>query len=581
EGTTADEESTNDAPCSTIAPPEQLLSEAGSSGPYGPNGRWIAAEALCQVFSSNGSIEGPFHDAARFMNGANEPPPELSDPPSGIIRILNSIGIDNDTANQILVHFINQTARDHGPYGIVNEMQLDAAVVMRSLQGEHVPQCPLELSLALLAIGLELYSHLVHPDIQFQRSMIVDTLRIEFLSRIPPLTWKSAKLSYHQVVALSLASFTWCLDQELADVAGQWNGIAHVLLATLTKTSNAPSSLVPHLQWIVEYQAVVLMFIQGETVVSTPTIAQTAQGLLPHTVFNAASDVVSSPSTAGSPENIKTEYFQLFRPLLKLLHETNQAHESRGGNDASAIRGKLEDYYLDFPSHLLEYSSLTKPYQAEAMIWLHGIFLISYIPALPAKILAEHAMLTTSSFYSAFEHAYLIGEARLQSLWLYALDPRMSALSPATVNFLILSGAVVSLALELFRGDMGGSSRLSQPAVDPPPGLLSVGTALASMLQQLLNVGGRFNLTSLEAVRVRLEELCNGLGAPPGDLTLGVPYGSHTSEADLGPESLPQASGTILLSEDDRSLGCDAIMALCAPEARACRAGCFDLAIQF
>lgn len=46
-------------------------------------------------------------------------------------------------------------------------------------------------------------------------------------------------------------------------------------------------------------------------------------------------------------------------------------------DEVNQIHLDLEDYYLSFPSHLLEFSSLTHSYQAEAMIWLHGIFIIS------------------------------------------------------------------------------------------------------------------------------------------------------------------------------------------------------------
>lgn len=49
---------------------------------------------------------------------------------------------------------------------------------------------------------------------------------------------------------------------------------------------------------------------------------------------------------------------------------------------AEEIRDDLEDYYLQFPQHLLEFSSLTRAYHAEAMIWLHGIFIISCISSL-------------------------------------------------------------------------------------------------------------------------------------------------------------------------------------------------------
>jgi hypothetical protein len=37
---------------------------------------------------------------------------------------------------------------------------------------------------------------------------------------------------------------------------------------------------------------------------------------------------------------------------------------------------QLEDFYVWFPSGLLEYSQLRFWYQAEIMIWMHGLFIV-------------------------------------------------------------------------------------------------------------------------------------------------------------------------------------------------------------
>jgi hypothetical protein len=64
--------------------------------------------------------------------------------------------------------------------------------------------------------------------------------------------------------------------------------------------------------------------------------------------------------------------------FLSLLSRVCQLPSGSMAHDqVHQIHLDLEDYYLSFPSHLLEFSSLTHPYQAEAMIWLHGIFIIS------------------------------------------------------------------------------------------------------------------------------------------------------------------------------------------------------------
>ena len=37
---------------------------------------------------------------------------------------------------------------------------------------------------------------------------------------------------------------------------------------------------------------------------------------------------------------------------------------------------ELEDFYIRFPVHLLKFDDLEFPYQAEAMVWMHGMFMM-------------------------------------------------------------------------------------------------------------------------------------------------------------------------------------------------------------
>jgi hypothetical protein len=164
----------------------------------------------------------------------DEPTVQSFSTPLSFADLLDSLGLDEVSGHMILDQLF-QKSGDHGFFGMLNDLQLNADIVMRTFQADEAPPCPPELGFALLAIGLEVYSSSLSSDLQQNKNMIVDTLRIEFLKRIPPLTWKSTDLNFYQGVALSLASFTWCLDRQLADVAGQWNGIARVLLHSLIK----------------------------------------------------------------------------------------------------------------------------------------------------------------------------------------------------------------------------------------------------------------------------------------------------------------------------------------------------------
>ena len=155
---------------------------------------------------------------------------------------LDSLALDNHAVHGILEHFF-QMAQDHCLYSIVAETNLDADAVVRALYGEKDSTYPLELCLAVLAIAIEVSPAHLGSSIQMNKNVIVDTLRIEFLRRIPPLAWKSTEINLYQCIALCLASFTWCLNEHIAEIAARWNGIAQVILNTLGSSEDAGTLL--------------------------------------------------------------------------------------------------------------------------------------------------------------------------------------------------------------------------------------------------------------------------------------------------------------------------------------------------
>jgi len=97
------------------------------------------------------------------------------------------------------------------------------------------------------------------------------------------------------------------------------------------------------------------------------------------------------------------------------------------------VRDNLEVYFLQFPVSLLEYRSLKYAYQAEAMVWFHGIYmltctllaqimavaathgslLIAYFPDVHrdlSGLLSSSVLSSTLEFFSAFDHSILLGE---------------------------------------------------------------------------------------------------------------------------------------------------------------------------
>lgn len=237
------------------------ISHTSSDAPFGGDletpgrdGVWMAAATLCQVYSRE-DVSGPLEHGyepvqvpvfSQFLNtsmSASAATPltpldqYLSPNPSQPLHDLEQLGLDGRAAFNILRGLLLQATR-HGPFSILGDLRLDPSLTIQCLYGKEHPRYPPELTLALLAIALELYPSQLPGQVHENRALLIDTLRIEFLKRIPVITWKSTDVNCYQPLVLSLASFTWCMDEQLAAVAAQWNGVAQLLLNALPPPSD-------------------------------------------------------------------------------------------------------------------------------------------------------------------------------------------------------------------------------------------------------------------------------------------------------------------------------------------------------
>jgi hypothetical protein len=161
------------------------------------------------------------------------------------------------------------------------------------------------------------------------------------------------------------------------------------------------------------------------------------------------------------------------------------------------------------------------------------------------------------------------------------LDPNFCALSPATVHFIVLSATTVAAALLLFRHSRGEG--WEDQSADVPQTLVSVATTFSEALLQMTHIGNRFSSSPIEAVRLCLDNLRDWNRDFPQALFSEMIQGlvKDTGVVDIytsGAENVPSLASS---NDEDLSSGREAIQALCAPEARACRQGCFDISIQF
>ena len=85
---------------------------------------------------------------------------------------------------------------------------------------------------------------------------------------------------------------------------------------------------------------------------------------------------------------------------------------------------ELEEYFLNFPTDLLDYASLNFAYEAEAMVWFHGIYIVQcrfvrlhYRLTLTKRDVGRdltdilfHDASASTKFSAALEHSLLLSE---------------------------------------------------------------------------------------------------------------------------------------------------------------------------
>jgi hypothetical protein len=78
----------------------------------------------------------------------------------------------------------------------------------------------------------------------------------------------------------------------------------------------------------------------------------------------------------------ETRYSSLLNGPLQEALQT----ESLNATSAARIRDRLELYHIDFPTSLLSFEALTRAYQAECMIWMHGISILTCMLTLSGHV---------------------------------------------------------------------------------------------------------------------------------------------------------------------------------------------------
>lgn len=515
------------------------------------------------------------------------------------LNTLADINFDPSAASALLEHTLSKTT-DLGIFGILNHPQLSISLGAGCLDERYDadPHSAQELVFAMLAMTIELDPTTLPPHLRPNKDMLVDTLRIEFLKLIPTLTWKSADLRLSQCAALVLASYTWSLKQGLVEIAGRWNDLARLIWDEIKQSKRVISSspLVSSIGNAIQLQNAVLglLHLSGATLPidlnSVTTASQENHSHNPH----MRGSVASTADNSGDGN-----YFALFLPLLKPLQEVSKL--TRQPVAMSRVRDSLELFYLEFPPTLLEFASLAHPYQAESMVWVHGIFILTFVRQDLLDILIDKSITLYPEFYSAVEHALLLSEV-LPTLM--ALDPGGQRLCPATVVFILISSSITAAALWLFHCPVDSDEPMTMIG-DVPDALVITATSLLQFLEAVMCTESRYDVKLIRAVYDILSSLSTGLNYESyhtlhsalyelahyrwhedGSGVRRLPEGPMDGIVQIWPARAEGPSPFLMqlppvARVEDMMMTIDTIKSIASPEARICRKGCFDLSIQF
>ncbi|WYZ43386.1 hypothetical protein EsH8_VI_001085 [Colletotrichum jinshuiense] len=491
---------------------------------------------------------------------------------------ITALGLDFEGAQNLLSSLFQQPER-LGIFNALSDLPQELSMPSRfDLSGAW----PLDLHFMLLAAGLELTEPAqLSSTARENADLLIDTLRIESLKRLPLLAWKSSDLSVSQCLALMIASHTWSLTPDIMDIACRWNSIAGLIWHDLYQQDSLAQSkpeIFDRTGKAIEVQKAVLSLLQYRL----PTISK-----VPHAQDSTQyheSPVSTHWESASASTSTGCDFFSLFTPLIEPLLKVTEGQLDVSALDA--VRNSLEVYFLQFPTSLLELRCLRYPYQAEAMIWFHGIFILTYVNRDLFHILTSDSLPSSPEFLAALEHAILVGEVLP---YLLQLDPNCNLLSPATCFFVILSSTITSVALRqfLYPLDRAGAQNVN---ITAPTTLLISAENHLRLLHCLFHTS-RFTSSLISSVRDYLSALSESTTTENwAILNSALDELGHyrwctggrgvVRLSDVTTEAIRNQGSGACASQPDHAQRLSAIESICSPKARICLPGCFEMSIR-
>ncbi|GLB09635.1 hypothetical protein AtubIFM57258_005561 [Aspergillus tubingensis] len=440
----------------------------------------------------------------------------------------------------------------------------------------------------LLALSLEIYHPRVPDTVPGPRKLSQDLLRRSVLALTQDLSWKAPEPGIENVLLLLLSSYTWCLSVEFVEIAARWQSLSCVIYQDIAKLP-VPNDDCGELKNRTE----MALYIQDATMsllhyprkpscdLQKQVKSQIADG-----VWHARRRPLPAQTEHQPVED--SSYFALMHPLANCMRAIIEA-PSVGSRAWLMAKNELSDYFFCFPSTLLRFDDLSYVYEAEAMIWMHGLFIMLHGTRDLVNLTMNPMYLEADRFIHLLEHSILLGDVLPTVL---SLDPSLDCLSPATVFFILHSATVHAMALRQFipnncsRASLGtGVPVKLARSSDHHCNLLSAvqlhckryDVPIIGEVHSLLSYyrsQAAFRTSAVSAIRPRTlmhYRWCQGgAGIVPLRIEDAEAIWNYTFSPD---EDLWQTESA------NRSVLQALIADLCAPEARICRNGYFDLSI--
>ncbi|KAF4990714.1 hypothetical protein FDECE_14265 [Fusarium decemcellulare] len=396
---------------------------------------------------------------------------------------------------EALIEHITSTSHGHGFYATLLRIDpLESSVRVSNNQSSGIVAGP-EMSLtptlvsSLLSVALDLLQQSpVLPD-QQSTTLNQDLLLASSLARIPQVSSRHEP-SVPDALSLLFFSYTWCFTCQHLDMSRRWATLARVIITDA-----------------IRHPVLGCHAFQGLSQRTFVGIAlqERILGLLHYNNSDPSpyeQGTVSSGMRLGKVQNVLVVRASRYPGRLRFVIELMVfrvadfvLQEPQSGSCAwRDAYDALEEFYIFFPPGLLKYDDVEFLYQAESMIWMHGLYIILYVGRDLLSILMDPDALSGETLRHALGHSLLLGEI-LPTV--DRLGGEFEFISPALLLFVLVSSAIQIAVLGRYLFDLGNIDTTTNTDLD-----VALGSPTFSVPAKLVESSWR-HLQIVSAIRSR------------------------------------------------------------------------------